>query len=678
MTNSRRRSLPAVLALALLAPLAGIGVDVGRAEPAAAYPSTHIDVVGKGFGHGRGMGQYGSLGYALQGWNHHDILQHYYGNTYAGSTPDDTIRVRLDPALPDMIVTSAQPFTVGLVHFQGGQAARIRQGGDPLFIDVAPSCAGPWSPVGSTSGITDVAPSDPNQGDDRDRMLLVCTPSGSRFYRGVVRAQMEGSTFRAINLVPMESYLRGVVPRESPAFWGSLGGGRGMEALRAQAVAARSYAWADKASNSGRGRFPGVADTCNTESCQVFGGVEMQGTTLREEANTDVAVATTAGQVRRMSNHAFARTEFSSSTGGHSAGGTFPAVPDGGDRPCPGEGCNPYHRWSTRIAVADIETRFNLGTLLGIRINSRNGLGDFGGRIRSMTLVFTGGQVLRDNDSEIRSALGGTGAGIRSDWFAVVDAPEPPGIASFPYHVVARDGAVFSFGGASYHGSTKELGIPTPIRDMAEGADGGYWLMGEDAEVYGFGAPWYGSMRGQPLTSPVVGLAATATGRGYWEVAGDGGIFTFGDAGFYGSTGALRLNRPVVGMSPHPSGNGYWLVAGDGGIFSFGDVAFHGSTGDLRLNQPVFAMAATPSGNGYWLVASDGGIFTFGDAGYHGSLPERGIGETAVALVASPSGEGYLIVTREGRVHGFGDASPGGGPRTYGHPEPTVGAARPL
>ena len=72
--------------------------------------------------------------------------------------------------------------------------------------------------------------------------------------------------------------------------------------------------------------------------------------------------------------------------------------------------------------------------------------------------------------------------------------------------------------------------------------------------------------------------------------------------------------------SPRPRhGNGYWLVASDGGIFSFGDAAFHGSTGAMALNQPIVGMASTPTGNGYWLVASDGGIFSFGDAAFHGS-----------------------------------------------------------
>ena len=79
------------------------------------------------------------------------------------------------------------------------------------------------------------------------------------------------------------------------------------------------------------------------------------------------------------------------------------------------------------------------------------------------------------------------------------------------------------------------------------------------------------------------------------------------------------LNKPIVGMAGTPSGGGYWLVASDGGIFAFGDAGFHGSTGAIRLNSPIVGMAATPDGGGYWLVARDGGIFAFGDAGFHGS-----------------------------------------------------------
>jgi hypothetical protein len=74
-------------------------------------------------------------------------------------------------------------------------------------------------------------------------------------------------------------------------------------------------------------------------------------------------------------------------------------------------------------------------------------------------------------------------------------------------------------------------------------------------------------------------------------VASDGGIFNYGDAHFYGSTGSLVLNKPVVGMAASPSGKGYWLVASDGGIFNYGDAPFQGSAGSLHLNAPVVGMA---------------------------------------------------------------------------------------
>ncbi len=118
---------------------------------------------------------------------------------------------------------------------------------------------------------------------------------------------------------------------------------------------------------------------------------------------------------------------------------------------------------------------------------------------------------------------------------------------------------------------------------------------------------------------PVVGMATTPDGKGYWLVADDGGIFSYGDAHLYGSASALPLNNPIVGMASTPDGKGYWLVASDGGIFGFGDAGFHGSTGAMLLNRPIVGMASTPDGKGYWLVASDGGIFSFGDAGFHGS-----------------------------------------------------------
>ena len=120
----------------------------------------------------------------------------------------------------------------------------------------------------------------------------------------------------------------------------------------------------------------------------------------------------------------------------------------------------------------------------------------------------------------------------------------------------------------------------------------------------------------------------------------------------------MHLNQPVVGIAATPSGRGYWLVASDGGIFTFGDARFHGSTGAMHLNSPIVGMASTPNGHGYWLVAADGGIFTFGNARFHGSTGAFPIGSAIVGITATPSGP-RLLDRRGRRAHLlFGDARP--------------------
>jgi glucose/arabinose dehydrogenase len=189
------------------------------------------------------------------------------------------------------------------------------------------------------------------------------------------------------------------------------------------------------------------------------------------------------------------------------------------------------------------------------------------------------------------------------------------------YRVVNAAGVVHGFGLTTY-GDLRAAHLASPIVAMAPSPNRrGYWLLGRDGGVFGFGdAPFYGSTGGIHLAKPVVGLTAPRAGGGYWLVASDGGIFAFGRAGFFGSTGAIHLNRPIVGMTATPSGRGYWLVASDGGIFAFGDARFFGSTGAIHLNRPIVGMATTPSGRGYEFAADDGGIFTFGDAAFYGSL----------------------------------------------------------
>jgi hypothetical protein len=147
-------------------------------------------------------------------------------------------------------------------------------------------------------------------------------------------------------------------------------------------------------------------------------------------------------------------------------------------------------------------------------------------------------------------------------------------------------------------------------------------------------------------------MASTPSGRGYWLVAADGGVFSYGDAAFFGSAGGLPLVAPVVGMASTPSGRGYWLVAADGGVFTYGDAAFFGSAGGLPLVAPVVGMAPNPSGHGYWLVAADGGVFTFGGARFAGSAAGH-IGLEATGIAADgPSA--YRIATRGGTLFSYG------------------------
>ena len=239
---------------------------------------------------------------------------------------------------------------------------------------------------------------------DIDETIQRCVSTSTQnYYRGELRAVHNNGSQRTVNAVAVESYLRGVVPLEMPASWALLGDGSGEEALQSQAVSARSYALGENRTS--------YALTCDTISCQVYGGraVRVNGTlTSNENDLSNIAIADTAGVVR-LRDGEVARTEFSSSTGGWTAGGVFPAVEDLGDAVA----LNPNHDWDVDIDIDDIEARFSNRQLDRAFVSERNGLGQDGGRVLEVTFHFAD-ETFTMTGNEFRRAFG-----LRSDWFTV-------------------------------------------------------------------------------------------------------------------------------------------------------------------------------------------------------------------------------------------------------------------
>jgi hypothetical protein len=229
------------------------------------------------------------------------------------------------------------------------------------------------------------------------------------------------------------------------------------------------------------------------------------------------------------------------------------------------------------------------------------------------------------------------------------------------YILTGSDGGIFSYGqvpgNAGFFGSAGGLTLNKPIVGMALTPDGGgYWLVAADGGVFAYGdAVFYGSAGNLVLNSPIVGIAATPDGAGYWLVAADGGVFGYGDALFYGSTGGQHLNAPIVGIARDAAGTGYWLVASDGGVFAYGSAPFDGSAGGLPLLAPVVGITPSPRG-GYWLAGSDGGVFSYGGAPFLGSLSGTGLAAPISAISSTGDGNGYWLVAKGGAVFNEGDA----------------------
>jgi len=181
------------------------------------------------------------------------------------------------------------------------------------------------------------------------------------------------------------------------------------------------------------------------------------------------------------------------------------------------------------------------------------------------------------------------------------------------------------------------------------------WLATADGGVYTWSA-FFGSMGGRALAAPIVAIAATPSGNGYWLVGADGGVFAFGDARYAGGLGRKPSTSPVVGITATRSGKGYWLANADGKVYAFGDARDVGGLTLTTSQSPVVAIAATPSGNGYWLVRSDGAVSAFGTAESYGDLASTRLNAPVTSIAVTESGKGYWLGAANGGIFAYGDA----------------------
>jgi stage II sporulation protein D len=387
-----------------------------------------VTLSGHGWGHGHGMSQWGAYGAALKGRTWPQIVDFYYPNTVRTQIGNPLIRVSATGALGRTAVVKAESglratfgpqeanaLALPLLEYPvPNQIVRYAVTRAPLVSGVKTAALLRYKLADGTWKTYKTEPSGrinlsrvPVSTDPTSNQLHVYDTSGTVLtYRAALRATLIGSAgqevLTPIMALPMESYLRGVVPSESISSWP-------LAALAAQAVAARSYA--KYAIDHPRG--PGYYDTCDTTACQVFKGL------ATEPTSTNTAITASAG-VALYYGGAAAFTEFGSSNGGWSADGGRPyliAQFDPYDVPA----TDPVHTWQASVPVSSIETRWpSIGSYRQLRIISRDGHGQWGGRVLQASVEGSTGSVAVTG-AEIRKALG-----LKSEWFVPTNLRSAP------------------------------------------------------------------------------------------------------------------------------------------------------------------------------------------------------------------------------------------------------------
>ncbi len=697
-TVTLRRLAAVVVAAAVAAASLAFAVPPAGAQTAELAPDV-IVVEGRGFGHGNGLSQWGALGYAVDHrWSSDRIVEHYYSNTTQSDAGDPYVRVHLTGNNGrDLLVTSASGFTVAGHSFDGGDVVRIGVSSGDFWVRSNASCGRRGDLVAdgiaasSRRGdrFVEAVPSSSDYAVDNQSQLLVMIYCDGRdsavesmrvAYRGVLGLVDQNGPF-SFNRVPLEQYLRGVVPNESRPEWGAFGDGRGIAALEAQAIAARSYVLSLAAAREREGRF---TDTCDTARCQVYFGAARDGQALDHGTryiHTNTAIRNTAGHIRVHDDGSIAFAEFHASSGGWTAGldegSRFPGVQDLGDSTAR----NSHHAWEFRISRSDIEAAYpSIGSLVCIEVTHRNGNGAWGGRTRGVRIVGTGGVEDFDGYSGVENGQWNRWArdpfrkqfALRSDWYRFPQFPEgqaceqpapgtpdPPAETDGPgLWVLKSNGTVIADGSAQHLGNGTLPSSSDRFVAMAAHPDGdGYWLATSGGDVQPFGAAGYhGNAVGALGDASVVAMAAHPDGDGYWLATGHGDVFAFGAAGHWGAIAHLRLAADVVDIESSPSGHGYWLALGDGRVLGFGDARDLGCGPLLRSGTTGIGLAAVPDGSGYWLAGADTAVHAIGAADHHGDRAGRQNRLRAVGFAATASGNGYWLVWSDGTSFNYGDA----------------------
>ena len=231
--------------------------------------------------------------------------------------------------------------------------------------------------------------------------------------------------------------------------------------------------------------------------------------------------------------------------------------------------------------------------------------------------------------------------------------------------VLGRNGGVAPLN-LGWYGSKSESAVRKPIVAMASSPSGyGYWLVSQIGQVSAFGdAPYKGGAKG--TMSSVAGIAGTATGRGYWLAGAGGAVKAYGDAPALG--GLAEGDGTVTGIARTLTGQGYWLVTEAGRVAPFGDaVSYGGLVGEAN---GVRGIVPSPTGLGYWLFTSSGRVSAFGDAQSYGGLADKEITQSIVGMTPSATGQGYWLIGDKGKVSAFGDAPRVASARTLGRGVP--------